>query len=220
VRTDTVVAAGQDRRNRIGGEQPAATDDDEVVGEHGQLGDQVARHEHGATVVGERAQRSAQPADAVGVQAVGRFVEQQHVGSPQQRACQCETLAHAQREAAGALIRRTVEADRVEHVGHPMTRDAAEVGHGVEVVARRSTGVHAAGIEHRADDPCRAEQLWVADASVADLAAVRPREADHHPHGGRLAGAVRSDEAGDTAGGHLEREVVDHEARAVPLGEL
>jgi len=102
----------------------------------------------------------------------------------------------------------------------PAGRDAAHGGGGPKVVAGRATGVHAAGIEDRADDASRAEQLGVADASVADLSAVWSGEADHHSHGGRLAGAVRSDEAGDAAGGHLERHVIDDDVLAVPLGEL
>ena len=162
----------------------------------------------------------AEPADPVGIEAVGRFVEQQHVGLSQQCAREGQTLTHAQREAAGALIGGGVEPDLVEHVGDPTTRDAAELGDGEEVVARGPAGVHAAGIEDRADDASRAEQLGVVDASVADLAAVRSGEADHHSHGGRLAGTVRSDEAGDTAGGHLERHVVDDDVLAVPLGEM
>ncbi len=108
----------------------------------------------------------------------------------------------------------------MEHFGDPATWDGAEVGDGVEVVTRSPAGVHAAGVEDRADDASRAEQFGVADASVADLSAVGSGEADHHSHGGRLSGAVRSDEAGDTAGGHLERHVIDDEMLAVPLGEL
>lgn len=58
-------------------ESPAA-DYYEVVGEHAQLADQVARDEHGASLAGESGEEGAQPADAVRVEAVGRFVEQQH----------------------------------------------------------------------------------------------------------------------------------------------
>ncbi len=87
------------------------------------------------------------------------------------------------------------------------------------MVAGGPAGVHAAGVEHRADDPRRLQQPGVADAVVADVAAVGSGETDHHPHGGRLAGAVRADEAGDPPGRDLEGHVVDGDAVAVVLGE-
>jgi hypothetical protein len=45
-------------------------------------------------------------------------------------------------------------------------------------------------------------------------------EAEDHPHRGRLAGAVRAEEAGDDAGADGEAEVVDGELLAVGLGEV
>jgi hypothetical protein len=51
------------------------------------------------------------------------------------------------------------------------------------------------------------------------VTAVGPGEADHHPHRRGLAGAVRSDEAGDSASCHVEAEIVDGDPAAVPLGE-
>ena len=56
-------------------------------------------------------------------------------------------------------------------------------------------------------------EVGVADPAVADVAGVGPGQPDHHAHGGRLAGPVRADEAGDAAGGDLEGERVD---RGVP----
>ena len=52
-----------------------------------------------------------------------------------------------------------------------------------------------------------------------DAALARAVEADDHAHGGRLAGAVRAEEAGDLAGAHRERDVVDGGLRAEALGE-
>ena len=88
-----------------------------------------------------------------------------------------------------------------------------------EVLARRPPRVHAPRIEDGADDAGRVAQPGVADAVVADLAVVGPGEADHHPHGRRLAGAVRPDEAGDPPGCDVERQVVDGDPSAVVLGE-
>ncbi len=148
--------------HRLGGEQLAGADDDEVVGEHGELGDQVAGHEHRAALVGEAAQRGAQPADAVGVESVGRLVEQQHLGFAEQGAGEGEALAHAEREAAGALVGGAGEADLARSTsstrpaGMPLSAAAA-----CRWLRARAAGVHAAGVEHGADDAGRVAQSGV-----------------------------------------------------------
>jgi hypothetical protein len=45
-------------------------------------------------------------------------------------------------------------------------------------------------------------------------------QAEDHPHGGGLAGAIRAEEAGDHAGPAGEAEVIDGEDRAVAFGEI
>ena len=55
---------------------------------------------------GERAQEVAQPADALRVEAVGGLVEHEHPRVAEQRRRQAEPLAHAERVAAGAAVRR------------------------------------------------------------------------------------------------------------------
>ena len=54
--------------------------------------------------LGEAAEVVAEPADAVGVEAVGRLVEQQDLRVAEQRAGQGQTLPHAEGEPAGALV--------------------------------------------------------------------------------------------------------------------
>ena len=54
---------------------------------------------------GQRAHQRADPADALGVEAVDRLVEQQHRRVAEQRGGDAEPLAHAQRERAGLLAR-------------------------------------------------------------------------------------------------------------------
>jgi hypothetical protein len=85
-----------------------------------------------------------------------------------------------------------------------MIMPTPERGDGREVVAGRAPWMHAAGIEHGADDACRLQQPPVADAVVPDVAAI---------------GAGEPDEAGGTTGRDVGREVVDGDARAVALCE-
>ena len=120
-----------------------------------ELADEVARHEDGAALLGEVAEVVAQPADAVGVEAVGRFVEQQDARVAEQRTGEGQTLAHAEGEPAGPLVHRGLEPDLGQHLLDPIGGDAADRGHGPEVVAGGAAGVHASGVEDGADDAGR-----------------------------------------------------------------
>ena len=63
--------------DRSGRDQPAAADDDELLGGQRHLAHQVRGHEHGPALGGELPQQRADPDDALGVEPVDRFVEQQ-----------------------------------------------------------------------------------------------------------------------------------------------
>jgi hypothetical protein len=78
---------------------------------------QVRRQQHGAAVVGEVAKKSAHPADARRVEAVGRLVEDQHLGVAEQGVRDAQPLAHAQRVVADAPLGLDgVQAHQVEHL--------------------------------------------------------------------------------------------------------
>ena len=108
-----------DRLDGVGGQELAAADHDEVVGEHAELADEVARHEHRAAAAGEVGEVVAQPADAVGVEAVGRLVEQQDLRVAEQGAGEGEALPHAEGEPAGALVGGRLEPDLGQHLVDP-----------------------------------------------------------------------------------------------------
>ena len=63
---------------RPGPDQSTFVDHDEVVGEVLDLVEEVARHEHGASVGGVGAEQGAQRQDPLGVQAVAWLVEYEH----------------------------------------------------------------------------------------------------------------------------------------------
>ena len=108
--------------------------------------------------VGEVAQVVAQPADAVGVEAVGRLVEQEHLRVAEQRGGQSEALAHAEREAAGPLVGCRFEPDFGQDLVDAVGGDAAVGRDGPKVVAGGAARVHAPGVENRADDVRRGPQ--------------------------------------------------------------
>src|SRR4051812_40669089 len=83
----------------------------------------------------EVAQQAAQPPDAVGVEAVGRLVQDDHARVPEQRGGQPESLAHAHRVAAHLAPPGLVEPDHLEHLVGAAHRQAGDGGEDAEVVA-------------------------------------------------------------------------------------
>jgi len=100
------------------GQQPAAAEHDEVVGGVLHLAHQVAGDQHRPSLVGEVAQQLAHPADALGVQAVHRLVEQEDVGVAEQRGGDPEPVPHAQGEPPHPVVGHRLEADHLDDVVH------------------------------------------------------------------------------------------------------
>ena len=123
---DERALAGEQGVEAVVGDDPPAVDDDEPVDRRLHLAEQVAGQQHRATAGGEVLQEVAHPADALGVHAVGRLVEDQHLGVAEQRGADAEALAHPQRVVADAALGRAVQADPLEHlVGRRAVGDRA-----------------------------------------------------------------------------------------------
>jgi hypothetical protein len=87
------------------------------------------------------------------------------------------------------------------------------------VVAGAAAWVDRPGVQQGPHDPQGRAQLLVAAAVDQGVAGGGPVKAEDHPHRGGLAGAVGTEEAGHLARLHLERQVVDGQGGAVPLGQ-
>src|SRR5205814_6357219 len=87
----------------------------DVVDSLRDLGEDVARYEHAATLVCERPKELPQPSDAFGVEPIGRLVQDEDLRITEQCGGQRQTLPHPQREAAGAPIGACDEPDELEH---------------------------------------------------------------------------------------------------------
>jgi hypothetical protein len=72
--------------------------------------------------------RGPNPVDAVGVETVHRFVEDEHLWVPEEGRGDTEPLTHAQREALRPTLGHVLEADDAEHLAHPAARDAIALG--------------------------------------------------------------------------------------------
>src|SRR5215218_2270980 len=115
-RPDGGAVAGQQVGDRTVGDDPARVDDDQPVDGVLHLPEQVRGQEHGPAAGGVAAEQVAHPADALGVQAVGRLVEHQHRRVGQQRPCDAEPLPHAERVAGDPASGRGREADELQHL--------------------------------------------------------------------------------------------------------
>ena len=144
------------------GDDPAVADHDQVVGDDLDLVQQVRGEQHGAAVVGVPAEQVAHPADAGRVEAVGRLVEDQHLGVADQRGRDAEPLAHAERVVAhpAAGLGRG-QADQVEHLVDPGGRQAHGALRDGEDLAAGAAGVLGRGVEQDADLEARVGQVGV-----------------------------------------------------------
>jgi hypothetical protein len=186
----------------------------------GGLGQQVAGHQYGPSLVGQLAEQVAHPADPVGVKAFERLVQDQHGWVAEQGGGQGQPLAHAQGKGADPAAGGLGQADQVQHLSRPVAGDPGRGGHDAQMLEGAAAGVEAVGLERGPDGAGRVRQVAVADAADGRGAAVRRRQAEQHPQRGGLAGAVGPEEAGDPAGPDLEGQVVNGGDSTVPLGEV
>ena len=97
---DHPVGAGGEFGDGAVGDQASAVQDHHPVGDLLDLVQLVAGHQDGPSFVGQGAQHRAQPADALRIQPVGRFVQHEHPRVTQQGRGEAEPLAHAERVRA------------------------------------------------------------------------------------------------------------------------
>ena len=222
VRTSTVASVldAMKSADRGVGDEPSAADHHEIGGGQRHLAHEVAGHEHGSALGGQPLEEGADPEDALGVETVDRFVEEQHPGVAQERGGDPQPLAHPEGELAGPPPRTVLETHHPEHLVDTRVR-------GIELVwATASRWLKAvrpgwmALASSRAPTSRRGHRSsWKRRPPMVTPPGVGPVEAHHHPHGRRLPRAVRAEEPGHHARAHLEGEVVDRAGGAVRLGQ-
>src|SRR5690606_19264049 len=107
------------------GDEAAAADDDDVVGCGFHLAHEVAGEEDGAAFGGEALEEAADPADAFGVEAVDRLIEDEGFGVAEEGGGDAKALVHAEREAADPAVGYIAQANEVEHFIDSAIGDAA-----------------------------------------------------------------------------------------------
>ena len=170
--------------------QPAAADDDQVVGGQRHLAHQVAGHEDRAALPGQRPEQLADPVDALGVQAVGGLVEHQHRRVTEQRRGDAEPLLHAEREPAGPPAGDRVQPGQGQHLGDPGRPDAVAARDRAQVLPGGPAGMHRVRVQHCAGLVQRADDPLVGAAPDKRPARSGGVQAQDDPQRGGLAGTV------------------------------
>jgi hypothetical protein len=174
-------------RLAAGRDDPAVADHDQVVGDDLDLVQQVRGQQDGAALAGEARQQVAHPPDPGRVEPVGRFVEDQHPGVPEQRGADAQSLAHAEGVVAhAALGLRRCQADELEHLVDAAARQAHGVGGDREDLASGAAGVLGGGVQQDAHLEAGVGEVGEPFSVMVAAAGRRDGQADHHAHRGGL----------------------------------
>ena len=197
------------------GDDVAVVDDPDAVGEHVGLLEVLGRQEDGdAVLAAPAADLLPERGAALDVEAGGRLVEEEDARAVDERERQVEPALHPARVAAHLAVGGFGQADALEQlVG---ARPALGPRQRLEAACRRrcsrpvSSGSSAAS--------CSAAPIARAPAGPASTTSkpatravptVGGSSVVEHQHGGRLAGAVRAEEAVDLARGRSQVDAVD-----------
>ena len=198
---------------RAAGQQPAAVDQGQAIAALGLVeigGGDEDRHLLAEQLIEDPPEIAARD----GIDAVGRLVEEEHLGRVDRGAGEAEFLFHAAGEIARqAAPKRRQVAEGQQPLGllpPPAARHVVDVGVEVEVLHHGQVGVQPETLAHVAD--VFLDRLGLADdvpAGHPGVAGRRVHDGRQQPHGGRLAGAVGPDQAEDFPLRHVEVQI-DH----------
>ena len=157
----------------------------------------------------------------VGVQPVGRLVEDEHVRVVQQGLRQADATLEALRERLDRLVQDGGDVRALDDLpDRPPARRSeqmAHVGDEPEVGGGGDVAVGGRSFRQVAEAALRGDRIdGHVDSADLDASGARGEEPRDHLHRGRLAGAVRSENAEHLATVHGERDAVHGEKVAEP----
>ena len=200
---------------RAGGDQAAAVDDHDVVGDALGLGQVVGGDEHGDAAGPQLADDLADDLAAAHVDPGGRLVEERHLRLAHQGQPEGDPPLLAARQLAPGPPFEAGEAEPVDQGAHVEGR-RVQRGPVAQHLRHPHRGVDAALLQHHAD--AGRERGVVAggvEAEDRQPAPRRPAQALQALDGRGLAGAVGAEDAGDPPGLGRERQRVDRHHLAV-----
>src|SRR5215472_10431812 len=211
--------------HRVGAEQLAAVDHDELVADLLDLPQQVrGDHDRDAELRPDPADQVEHRVAPGGVQADRRLVEQQQPGIPHEGLRQLDPLLHPGGVGTDLAVALLIQAHVAQRLGGPLLgRGRWQPGHPAQVGDELGAGDvrgEAVVLGHVAGE--RADPLAARHHVVAEHdrpAAGRRKQAEQNLDERGLAGPVRADQPGD-AGRDRDREAVQRGHLAgVPLGQ-
>ena len=196
------------------GDDTAPGDEDDARGDLLRFFEDVGREQHRLVPRRLREQR-ADMAPLGGVEAVGGLVEDQHRRIVQERLCEPGPLAPAFRELAhrhvARFVRMDVLDDAIDGIFERAAGEPARFPAEPEELADGETGESGRRLGQESDGgrggPPLGDHVVTADPRAAFRGA---QDAGEQPHGGRLAGAVASEERAQLATPDPERQPVHH----------
>src|SRR5713226_1368795 len=159
--------------------------------------------------------------DAVGVEAVGRLVEDQELGLAQHRLGQRQALTHAHGVPLDLVIAALLHPDQVEELADLLLVDGTEEScEKAQVVATGEEAVERGLLERGSEQAGRPGVIRPA-VVPADPggAAIRMLQPEEDSDGGRLARPVGAQEPKHLALGDIQGDLVEGADAAEPLGE-
>ncbi len=181
---------------------------------------QVAGDQDRTPLCREPAQQRADPDDALRVEAVGRLVQQDHLGVAEERGGDAEALAHAEGVRPHPAPGHRGESRLLQDAVDAAQRDAVARRQGPQMIARGAGSVRRPRVQQGAHPAQGLAEFGVGATAEGGGAGGRPVQAQDEPHGGGLSGAVGAEEAGDAPGADAEGEVVHGPPGAVLLREV
>ena len=160
-----------------------------------------------------------------GIDAVGRLVQKEHPRRMHQRAGQAKLLLHSTGEVAGQPAFEGREIAEGQQPPDPLVAalagDIIDVGVEIDVFHHGQVGVESETLAHVADFGLdRLGRVHDVMSGHPGRAPVGVHDRSQQPHGRRLAGTVRSDEAEDLAFLDGQRKVVQRGKTVKALGEV
>jgi hypothetical protein len=222
-----VLGGERDRRARLAEEafgwalidERAAVDDDQPVAHMLELAEDVGGDEHRPLAVADGTDELAHIGDPGRVETVRGLVQDKQRGVAEESGGDAEALLHSERVLAEPVRTTRAQPDEVENLRYAAYVVSAKGGQNPEVLDAGEARPQRRGFDQRAHTAQVAGGLRHAGAEHGPVTPRGAHEPEQHRHGGRLAGAVRADEACDDTGRNLDAQPVDRELTAVALGQ-